>query len=368
MSALKRDSLLAAANGHLAVALRDHVKAHAEDRPGVYRMVGPGGDIVYVGKSIKLRTRLLSYFRADRTEKATEVISAARRVEWEYVPSEFAALLHELRMIQRHRPLFNVHHKLDDGTYCFIRVTREDAPRVLISTQVLDDGSTYYGPYRGRQMVRNLVKEVCDLLQLRDCPPSTPLRYADQIDLFNFDATPRCVRADLMKCLAPCAGRCTRFEYHDRVREAKRFLEGDFNQPLQLLHDRMTQAAERMQFEYAAHLRDRAYRLEGARAELTELRGTIDSLSFIYTVPGHRGDDRVYIIRRGSIRAELPLPRSAAEEKQLLETSAKVFSRRERGPATVDPNTVGEILLISRWFRMRPDELSRTVAAETLLS
>ncbi len=366
MSALKRESLLAAANGHLAVALRDHVKAHAEDRPAVYRMIGLDGSIVYIGKSIKLRTRLLSYFRADRTEKATEIISAARRVEWEYVPSEFASLLHELRLIQRHRPLFNVHHKLDDGTYCFIRVTREDAPRVLLSPHVLDDGSTYYGPYRGRQMVRNLVKEVCDLLQLRDCPPSTPLRYADQIDLFDFDATPKCVRADLQKCLAPCAARCTRSEYHSRVHEAKRFLEGDFHQPLRLLHDRMTQAAARMQFEYAAHLRDRAYRLEAARAELIELRGTIDALSFIYSVPGHRGDDRVYIIRRGSIRAELPLPRSGAEEEQLFKTAAKIFRRRERGPVTADPNTVGEILLISRWFRLRPDELARTISSDAL--
>lgn len=366
MSALKRESLLAAANGHLAIALRDHVKAHAEDRPGVYRMIGLDGSIVYVGKSVRVRSRLLSYFRADRSEKATDIISASRRVEWEYVPSEFASLLQELRLIQRHRPLFNVQHKLDDGTYCFIRVTREDAPRVLLSNYVLDDGSTYYGPYRGKHIVKNLVKEVCDLLQLRDCPPSTPLRYADQIDLFDYDATPRCVRADLQKCLAPCAARCTRSEYHARVREARRFLEGDFNRPLRLLQDRMKSAAERMQFEYAATLRDRAYRLEGARAELLELRGTIDALSFLYTVPGHRGDDRVYIIRRGSIRAELSLPRTREEEASLLKQAEKILRRRERGPITVDPNTVSEILLVSRWFRLRPDELARTVNAESL--
>src|SRR5262245_46935878 len=262
MPALKSQSFLAAANGHLAVELREHVRAHVEQRPGVYRMVGPDGLIVYIGKSIQLRTRLLSYFRADRNEKATEIISAARRIEWEYVPSEFASLLTELRLIQKHRPIFNVQHKLDRG-FCFIKVTREEAPCVLLTINVQDDGSVYYGPFRGRQMVRSLLREVCDLLELRDCAPGTKLHFADQMDLFSFDATPRCVRADLHKCMAPCAGRCTRAEYHNRVEEARRFLEGVVHRPLNLLQERMKSAAERMQFEYAAILRDRAFRLEG---------------------------------------------------------------------------------------------------------
>ncbi len=360
MPAVKPQSLLAAANGHLAVALRDHVRTHVEQRPGVYRMIGPDGLVVYIGKSVQLRTRLLSYFRADRNEKATEIISTARRIEWEYVPSEFASLLLELRLIQRHRPLFNVQHKLD-RSFCFIKVTREEAPRLLLSTQVHEDGAHYYGPYRGRQMVRSLLREVCDLLELRDCSPSTPLRFADQMDLFSFDATPKCVRADLHRCLAPCAGRCTRAEYRGRVDEARRFLEGGFHRPLRLLEDRMTQAAERMQFEYAAQLRDRAFRLEGARAELVNLRDAIEALTFAYTVAGHHGDDRVYVIRRGSIRAEFPLPRTTAEEEQVFAQTARIFSRRERGPARIDPDTAKEILLISRWFRLRPDELARTI-------
>jgi excinuclease ABC subunit C len=363
MSALKTESLLAAANGHLAVALRDHVRAHVEQRPGVYRMIGPDGLIVYVGKSVQLRTRLLSYFRADRAEKATDIISAARGIEWEYVPSEFAALLAELRLIQQHRPLFNIQHKLD-RSFCFIKVTREEAPRVLLSTHVHDDGSLYYGPFRGRQMVRSLLREVCDLLELRDCAPSTPLRFADQMDLFSFDATPRCVRADLQKCLAPCASRCTRTEYRARVDEAKRFLEGGVHGPLSKLQNRMRSAAERMQFEYAAQLRDRAFRLEGARAELVALRDSIESLTFAYSVPGYRGDDRVYLIRRGSIRAELMVPRTGADEQQLRTIATRVFRRRERGPVTVDPHTAGEILLISRWFTLRPDELARTIPPE----
>jgi excinuclease ABC subunit C len=236
----------------------------------------------------------------------------------------------------------------------------------MLATEVRDDGSVYYGPFRGRPMVRAVVREVCDLLELRDCAPGTPLRFADQMDLFDFDATPRCVRADLHKCLAPCAGRCTRAAYRARVDEAKRFLEGDLDRPLRLLHNRMTGAADRLQFEYAAALRDRAFRLEGARAELILLRGSIEALSFVYTVPGFRGDDRVYIIRRGSIRFETGAPRDPDAERSIMAHARRVFARRERGPATVDPHQVGEILLVSRWFRLRPDQLAHTVAPDQI--
>src|SRR5690606_34830278 len=114
-------SILASANGHIAVELRQRVRALAENRPAVYRMLGPNDELIYVGKSVNLRSRLLSYFRADCGEKATDIISHTRRITWDYVPSEFAALLLEMRLIQRHRPLFNVQHK-SDKNFCFIKL------------------------------------------------------------------------------------------------------------------------------------------------------------------------------------------------------------------------------------------------------
>lgn len=354
---------LAASNGHLAVALREYVREHAEQRPGVYRMIGLNGELVYVGKAVKLRSRLLSYFRADRTDKATEIISAVKQIEWEYVPSEFAALLLELRLIQRHRPLFNHQHK-SDRAFCFIKVTREEAPRLLMATHVQDDGAIYYGPYRGRGMVQGVLREVRDVLELRDCKAGTRIKFADQMDLFDIETVPLCVRADLHKCMAPCAGRCTRTDYQYRVLQARRFIEGDVDRPLKVLYERMKTASQRMQFEYAALLRDRAYQLEGARTELLALRGTIEALSFIYSVPGYQGDDRVYIIRRGSIRKELPAPRTLAEEQAVMESARRILGRRERGPATVDPFSAGETVLISTWFRLRPDQLAHTRGIE----
>jgi excinuclease ABC subunit C len=342
--------------------LRALVRASCQNRPGTYRMIGPAGEVLYVGKSVRVRARLLSYFRADRGEKAAEIIGHTHHIEWDYAPSEFASLLAEMRAIQRWRPPFNVEHKRD-RVFCFVKLTREEAPRLLVVREVLDDGATYFGPFRGPQRVREVVREISDLLELRDCLGRTPLRFADQLDLFGLPgetgAHPLCMRADLQRCLAPCAGRCTRHEYNAQVELARRFLDGDADIPLTILRQRMDTAADRLHFEYAAALRDRMNRLEQARAELLALRGLIESLSFVYEVPGHSGDDRVYIVRRGSIREECAAPRAHDDRSTLLQRARTLLQRRETY-ARVAPTQAAEILLLARWFRLRPDELART--------
>lgn len=354
------ESILAAGNGHVAVALRERVRALAENRPAVYRMLGPNDEVIYVGKSVSLRNRLLSYFRADRGQKATEIISYTRRITWDYLASEFAALLLEMKLIQRWRPRFNVQHK-SDRNFCFIKLTNEEAPRLLATVQVVNDGAHYYGPFRGRAMVREVLREVADVLELRDCSPRIKLRFADQMDLFTPDDTPRCIRGDVQKCLAPCAGRCSRTEYRARVTEARSFLEGDVRKPLHVLNRRMQAAAERLHFEYAAQLRDRAFRLEEARYELIAARASVDALTFLYRTEGYAGEDRIYAIRRGSIRAEWPAPATDAELAALKEQARPLLTRREHATTAVSPEQVNEVLLVARWFRSRPAELERTI-------
>jgi excinuclease ABC subunit C len=360
----KVTSHLASANGHVAVELRERVRGLAENRPAVYRMHGPDDELLYVGKSVSLRNRLLSYFRADRGEKATEIISHTRRITWDYVSSDFASLLTEMRLIQRHRPRFNVEHKRDRD-YCFIKLTREEAPRLVITAQVLGDGAEYYGPFRGRGMVRDVVKEVSDALELRDCSPHVKLRFADQMDLFTPDDTPKCIRGDVKKCLAPCAGRCTRTQYTTRVVEARKFLKGDVQKPLDVLNGRMSQAAQRMQFEYAAQLRDRAWKLEEARYELIAARSSIEALSFLYRVPGWNGEDRMYVIKRGAIKLDVPAPRSKEEGEALRLQARKLLEKRD-WRTTVTPDEVHEVLLVARWFRLRPQELDNVVRRDEL--
>jgi excinuclease ABC subunit C len=186
------------------------------------------------------------------------------------------------------------------------------------------------------------------------------LRFADQMDLFTPDDTPRCIRGDVHKCLAPCAGRCTRTEYNGRVLEARKFLKGDVHKPLTVLNERMKQAAERLHFEYAAQLRDRAWRLEEARYELIAARSSIEALTFLYRVTGWQGQDRIYVIKRGSIKADVPAPRTKADGEELRATARQLLARRD-WKTTVSPEEVNEVLLVARWFRLRPQELENTV-------
>ena len=346
-------------------ALRAHVRAGCENRPGVYRMLGPSGEVLYVGKSVHVRTRLLSYFRAERGEKANEIIGHAHEVQWEYAPSEFAALLLEFRHIKQWRPPYNVEHKRDKG-YCFVRLSREAVPRLTVVSAPGADGAEYYGPLRGRSAAAEAVRALCDLLELRDCAADTPMRLADQLPLFPRagrkagEKDPRCMRGQLGRCLSPCAGGCTREEYHARVAQVRAFLEGQSDAPVKQLEERIRAAASRLQFEYAAELRDRAEMLAYVQQRIVELRRTVLDYSFVYTVPGHEGEDRAYVVRRGSVRAELPAPRTAAERRGLADAVDAVFSRPEPHTVGLRAHEAQEIHLVARWFRLHPEELERT--------
>ena len=338
--------------------LRASVRASCEKRPGIYWMTGPGGEVLYVGKSREVRTRLLSYFRASPNEKASQIIANTHEIAWEYVPSEFAAVVAEMRAIQRWQPPYNVEHRRDRA-FCFVKLTRESAPRLLTVREVRADGAQYFGPFRGAQHVRETLREVCDVLELRDCAAGTPMRFADQLDLFGAEHTPLCLRAQVHKCLAPCAGHCSRSAYTAQVELARRFLDGDAAPPLKILKQRLQAAAERLNFEYAASLRDRIARLEEAAWELRSLRGVIDGLTCGYEVDGRAGDDRVYLIRRGRIRAERTAPRTADERARLEADAHRILTCPEYQAGTVQPTQAAEILLLARWFRLHPEERLR---------
>lgn len=339
--------------------LREQIR-EARNLPGTYRMLAEDGEILYVGKSKQLRTRLLSYLRAKEGEKAHRIIQDARTITWEYDPSEFAALLRELELIKRFRPRFNVQHKRD-GRYSFLKLTGGAAPKLFVVSVVSDDAATYYGPFRGGRRIAEAVRELNDLLGLRDCPVSTPMHFADQADLFAFDPAPRCHRYELKRCAGPCAALCTQEDYRRRVELARAFLSGDADEPLRWLNERMIAAAERWEFEYAAAVRDRMRRLEALRDEFGRLREALENLSFLYPVVGQEGEDRVYLVRRGTVRAVVPAPRTAGDRRKLARLAEEHFGRPEAGGALVAKHQVDEILLVARWFRAHPEEMARTV-------
>jgi excinuclease ABC subunit C len=352
--------------------LRAHVRAGAENRPGVYRMLAADGEVLYVGKSKSVRTRLLSYFRcAYPEEKGARIIREAAHLEWEYAPSEFAALLLELRQIKRWRPRFNVQMKRDAHHWAFIKIARGAAPKLLVVRGgASEEGGVWYGPFQGARRVGEAVRELNDALGLRDCALATPMRFADQRELFTEELVqiaprgPRCIRHEIRKCLGPCVAGCTHDEYRDRVVLARAFLDGADEAPLDRLRADMLHAAESLQFERAASLRDKLRRLEGLQEQFARLRFAVEELSFLYTVPGHAGDDRVYLVRRGRVRAEMRAPRRAREHARLRELAREVFAPPERRSAAVPTHEVEELLLLSSWFRRFPGELSHTRAPE----
>ena len=168
--------------------------------------------------------------------------------------------------------------------------------------------------------------------------------------------------------MSPCAGGCTRTEYLARVSQARDFLNGQTDQPLALLRERMSVASRRLQFEYAAELRDRAETLERVQAELIRIGQFVERLSFVYTVPGHEGEDRVYIVRRGSVRAEMPVPGTAQERLELESKVSDVFEKPEPKTIGLRAHEAQEVLLVAKWFRLNPEELERTVPAASFVT
>jgi excinuclease ABC subunit C len=362
LSKVKAALLPARTSDEQLVSMRGLVRANAKDRPGVYRMLAPDGEIVYVGKSKKLRTRLLSYFRCTPDEKGARIVREANRIEWDYTPSEFAALLEELRLIKRYRPRLNVAMKRDARHFAFIKLTRGAAPKLaVVRGASAEDAQIYYGPFQGAQRVSEAVRELNDALGLRDCRLDQPMHFADQPEFFQiFPRTPGCIRHEIRKCLGPCVGGCTAREYDERVGLVRAFLDGADDGPMDALRWDMEAASEALEFERAAVLRDKLQRLEGLREQFIKFRFAVETLSFVYTVPGYDGDDRVYLIRRGRVRGEHAMPRSEEDRIRLLEMLEDVFSPADRDTSQVPSHEVDELLLLSSWFRRFPAELARS--------
>jgi excinuclease ABC subunit C len=344
--------------------MRSTVKDGAADRPGIYRMLSSGGEVLYVGKSKRVRSRLLSYFRcAYPEEKGARILRSAEKIEWEYTPSEFAALLQELRLIKRFRPRYNVAMKRDARHYSFIKLTKGPAPKLIVVRGASgEDASIYYGPFVGAQRVGEAVRELNDVVMLRDCRTDLKMFFSDQTELFQLSPrTPGCIRHEIAKCLGPCVGGCSAAEYDERVALAKAFLDGSNDGPLETLRVQMERLSAEMEYERAGVYRDKLERLEALRAQFGRLRFAVENLSFVYTVPGHEGEDRVYLIRRGVVRAELGKPKSSRDRRSMKQLVEDIFSPEDKPTtAQVPTHEIDELLLLSSWFRRFPTEMRRT--------
>jgi excinuclease ABC subunit C len=339
------------------------VKSEARDLPGTYRLIGEEGEILYVGKSKGVRTRLLTHFRAEYPkDKSARIVAESASVAWDYEPSEFAACLSELRQIKRWRPRYNVAMKRDARHYAFVRLTAGPAPKLLVVRGAHgNDASTYFGPFHGAQQLTEAVRELNDALGLRDCSLDTRMHFADQIEMrVASDRTPGCIRFEIGRCLGPCVAATTTAQYDERVHLAREFFAGRHDAPIVALRAAMDESSERLDFERAATLRDKVARLESLQEQFARLRFAVETLSFVYTVPGTNGDDRAYVIRRGRVRHESKVPTSESERAILTARVGEIFGNRAKDAGTVPSHEIDELMLIASWFRAHPSEMERT--------
>jgi len=341
-------------------SLRQHVQTYAEHRPGIYRMYGPSVELLYVGKSVRVRSRVLSYFRAPSEEKGHRLIRGTARLDWEYVPNEFAALIREMKLIQRHRPAFSVRHE-SKRMYAFVKLTRERAPRILPVTRVAHDDALYFGPFPRVGQVARTVREPAHVIGF-----ATALAPPRSSSTINWSSS----KADALRSACeptweavrrPAAGAPLRSPTRSACARPGVSCEGKTRKPLEKLEAEMTGASRRMDFEYAALLRDRLERLDTFQKQLAAFRGRVRDLSFLYRVPGFNGTERLYLIRQGRICREFAYPRRREARERVAAAIDEVFSSVEPGPAALEPHEAAEILLVARWFRLNKKEGERTV-------
>ncbi|HHN94130.1 MAG TPA: excinuclease ABC subunit C, partial [Anaerolineae bacterium] len=210
-------------------------------------MHGADGTVIYVGKAVDLRRRVRSYFRPSSWDdpKVRAIAAEAADVEFIVTDSELEALILEANLIKRHRPRYNVRLK-DDKRYPYIKITWADPfPKVVITRRMERDGSRYFGPYTSSAAVR----QTLDLLR-----KSFPYLTCNR-DITGRDERP-CLYYDIKLCLGPCIGAVTQEEYRQMIERLARFLEGHGEEVIADLERRMRQAADALEFERAARLRD----------------------------------------------------------------------------------------------------------------
>jgi excinuclease ABC subunit C len=340
--------------------LRRRVHALADNRPAVYQMCDATGRVLYVGKAKRLRNRLLTYFRASYPDdKAARILYAANEIRWDYVPSEFAAYLGELRQIRRLRPHFNYKGNLTRRSV-LIKIAGGPAPRVYGGGTVARGDVRCYGPFRSMARTLEAVRTLNDLLGLRDCAATVPVVFAGQGDLFAQARQAACMRYEFGFCSGPCAGFVAEREYQRRVDTAMAFLEGRTLQPIDRVVAAMQDAAAEAQFELAARWRSKFEQLEWLLAATSRARTAVDLLSFVYRDAGDFGDDRIYILRQGVVRASFPYPSSPIEHEAFRAVVAEEMRRPDPPAGPLPLDSIDEVLLMMAWFRAHPDALRRT--------
>jgi len=222
------------------------------DSPGVYLLRDASAQVIYVGKALRLRDRLRTYFTPGyaQTPRIADLVRRVTDFEFVKAANEVEALVLECNLIKHYRPRFNIRLK-DDKNYLYLKLpVTEEFPRVHYTRRVLDDGALYFGPYTSAQSLRSTVKSIRQLLPFRTCSD----------DIFKQHKV--CLDFHIRRCPGPCEGRIDADEYRARIQDVALFMEGRSDVLTRQLREKMTRLADGLDFENAARYRDQLTAIE----------------------------------------------------------------------------------------------------------
>jgi excinuclease ABC subunit C len=320
------------------------------DKSGCYLMKDDKGRIIYVGKAINLRNRVRSYFHSTSQEhpKTRKLVCEIADIEWIVVGSELEALILEMTLIKRHKPRYNVRLK-DDKRYPYIKVHWQDPfPKVTVTRQIKKDGARYFGPYTSVWAVH----QTLDLLR-KIFPYLTCNREITGKD------SRACLYYDIKLCTAPCIGAINQKDYRQIIDDLCKFLEGRTEPVVNRLTREMEQAANNLQYEKAAFIRDQLQAIDKV-VERQKVVSSEQTDSDVIAMARSDGEAcvQVFFIRSGKlIGREYFLLEGTEEEKDeevLSEFVKQFYAQATFIPEKVLlPSELEEVQIINQWLNSR---------------
>ncbi|TMC52993.1 MAG: excinuclease ABC subunit UvrC [Chloroflexi bacterium] len=333
----------------MAVTLEETIKRRLQavpESPGVYMFRDNRSQVIYVGKALRLRDRLRSYFTPGYapTAQVAELIRRANDFEFVTTANEVEALVLENNLIKNYRPRYNIRLK-DDKNYLYLKLpVTEDFPRVHYSRRVQGDGALYFGPYTSAQSLRSTVKSIRQLLPFRTC--------SDEI----FKQGKVCLDFHIKRCPGPCERRISSEDYKARIHEVALFMEGRSDILVRELHERMESSAGRLDFENAARYRDQLQSIERiADRQRVLTRGRDDQDIVAYARSGNDVFVEVAYVRQSKMVGHdghaLDGAADATEPELLRGFMLQYYSSATHVPRTVIlPGPVDEPELLLGWL------------------
>lgn len=335
--------------------------AHLPGSPGVYLFKSEQGDIIYIGKAAILADRVRSYFQkgADHSPKTGLLVSHIADIETMVTRSELEALILESNLVKRHKPRFNIVLR-DDKQYPYVRLpVKDDFPRLSIVRRVQKDGALYYGPYTPANALRETLKVIKHVFPLATCT----------IDI-DGTADRACIEFEIKRCMAPCTGNQSKEGYHQIVKQVRQFLEGRDRELLDDLRARMEAAAEREEFEEAARLRDRLFKIERMLEKQRITQTTAADQDVIGLArQGSAVDLQILFVRGGLLigRKDFFWPQSATvPDEELVHSAIEQFYNKDGQPPreVLVPTDLEDAVLIQQWLSDKRGESVRVCSPE----